>query len=101
MSVTKPKTPWYRDGLAFSCTRCGDCCTGTPGYVWVSAEEIQQLAEFRGVPVEEFSARFVRLVGDRYSLIEKPEGDCIFWDKQAGCTVYPAPGSMPCMAFLA
>ena len=32
----------------------------------------------------------MRLVGDRFSLIEKPGGDCIFWDKQAGCTVYPA-----------
>ena len=32
----------------------------------------------------------MRRVGDRYSLIEKPGGDCIFWDKSAGCTVYPA-----------
>ena len=37
-----------------------------------------------------FAERFVRLVDDRFSLIEKPGGDCIFWDKQAGCTVYPA-----------
>ena len=29
-------------------------------------------------------------VGNDYSLIEKPGGDCIFWDKTAGCTVYPA-----------
>jgi hypothetical protein len=29
----------------------------------VPADEIQQLAEFRGETVEEFSARFVRLVG--------------------------------------
>ncbi len=34
--------------------------------------------------------KFVRQVGDDYSLIEKPGGDCIFWDKVAGCTVYPA-----------
>ena len=27
--------PWYRDGLRFACTRCGACCTGAPGYVWV------------------------------------------------------------------
>ena len=40
--------------------------------------------------VEEFSARFVRQVGHRYSLVERPGGDCIFWDKKAGCTVYPA-----------
>ena len=37
--------PWYRDGLAFTCTRCGACCTGAPGYVWVDADEIAALAE--------------------------------------------------------
>jgi hypothetical protein len=58
--------------------------------VWVTSDEIQRLAEFRGETIEEFSTRFVRRVGDSYSLIEKPGGDCIFWDKQAGCTVYPA-----------
>lgn len=90
MSVPQGKSPWYRDGLAFSCTRCGACCTGAPGYVWVTAEEIERLAAFRGEALEQFSARFVRLVGQRYSLIEKPGGDCIFWDKERGCTVYPA-----------
>ena len=20
--------PWYKDGLRFKCTGCGDCCTG-------------------------------------------------------------------------
>ncbi len=84
------KIRWYRDGLAFSCTRCGACCTGTPGYVWVSSDEIARLAAFRGEAVDQFTARFVRRVNDRYSLIEKPGGDCIFWDKDAGCTVYPA-----------
>ena len=90
MNTPEGNTPWYRDGLAFSCTRCGACCTGAPGYVWVSPEEIERLAEFKGVSVSEFSAKFVRRVGNRYSLIERPGGDCIFWDKHAGCTVYPA-----------
>jgi Fe-S-cluster containining protein len=90
MSRSKSASPWYRDGLAFECTRCGACCTGAPGYVWVSHDEIERLAEFRGQPVDQFAAQFVRQVGDRYSLIEKPGGDCIFWDKNAGCTVYPA-----------
>ena len=83
-------SPWYRDGLAFSCTRCGACCTGAPGYVWVEADEVERLATYRGETVEQFSLKFVRQVGDRYSLIEKPGGDCIFWDKTDGCTVYPA-----------
>ncbi len=91
MSKRKRSTePWYRDGLAFTCTQCGACCTGAPGYVWVTPEEIARLAEFRGETLEQFSTKFVRRVGDRYSLIEKPGGDCIFWDKTAGCTVYAA-----------
>lgn len=82
--------PWYRDGLAFECTRCGACCTGAPGYVWVSPDEIEALARFRGQSTEQFSTRFVRRVGDHFSLIERPGGDCIFWDPKEGCTVYAA-----------
>jgi Fe-S-cluster containining protein len=81
---------WYHAGLSFECTRCGACCTGAPGYVWVNAEEIGRLAAYRGETIDEFSKKYVRRVGSRYSLIEKPGGDCIFWDKKAGCTVYPA-----------
>ncbi len=90
MSLSNLDSPWYSDGLAFECTRCGACCTGAPGYVWVNGEEIARLAEYRGETPEVFSKAFVRRVGNDYSLIEKPGGDCIFWDKQAGCTVYPA-----------
>ncbi len=82
--------PWYRDGLRFACTRCGACCTGAPGYVWVDLEQITRLAEYRGESVEDFSRAFVRRVGHRYSLIERPGGDCIFWDQENGCTVYEA-----------
>ena len=82
--------PWYREGLAFTCTRCGACCTGAPGYVWVNPEEIARLAEHRGEKVDDFSRKFVRRVGNRFSLTERPGGDCIFWDRQAGCTVYNA-----------
>jgi Fe-S-cluster containining protein len=83
-------TPWYREGLAFSCTRCGACCTGAPGFVWVEVDEIERLAAFRSESFQEFARNYVRRVGNRYSLIEKPGGDCIFWDRDAGCTVYPA-----------
>jgi Fe-S-cluster containining protein len=58
--------------------------------VWVTPEEIERLADFRGETVKAFAAKFVRRVRDRCSLVEKPGGDCIFWDKTAGCTVYPA-----------
>ena len=90
MADEDSSTPWYQDGLAFECTRCGACCTGAPGYVWVDADEIARLAEFRGETPEQFSRKFVRRVGQAYSLIEKPGGDCVFWDRTSGCTVYSA-----------
>jgi hypothetical protein len=86
MSTSSP--PWYSDGLAFSCTRCGDCCTGSPGYVWVRREEIEGLARFLGMSVEAFGRRYLRRVGRKLSLLEKSNGDCVFYDR--GCTVYPA-----------
>jgi Fe-S-cluster containining protein len=82
--------PWYQGGLAFTCTQCGACCTGAPGYVWVNDEEIEALAAFRGLTLDDFGRKFVRQVGDRLSLVERPGGDCIFWDKKIGCTVYSA-----------
>ncbi len=90
MSRKETETPWFQEGLAFECTRCGACCTGAPGYVWVNEEEIARLATFRGETLEEFSLKFVRQVGNRFSLIEKPGGDCVFWESSRGCTVYPA-----------
>jgi Fe-S-cluster containining protein len=83
--------PWYKDGLRFQCTQCGDCCTGAPGFVWVNQEEIEELARMLGVELAEFERKYVRRVGVRRSLIEFPNGDCVFFDGQARkCTVYEA-----------
>lgn len=81
---------WYQDGLRFTCTQCGKCCTGEPGHVWVNNAEIQAIADHRGEPVEQVRALHTRLVGIRRSLREKANGDCVFYDRTAGCTVYPA-----------
>lgn len=81
--------PWYHEGLRFSCTQCGDCCTGSPGYVWVNKAEIEALASRFQLSVEEFESRYVRSVGVRKSLIEFANGDCVFFDGKARrCTVY-------------
>jgi uncharacterized protein len=82
--------PWYQDGLRFTCTRCGNCCTGAPGYVWVTSEELEALAGYLGEPVEAVRAAYTRQADGRRTLREKENGDCVFWDRQAGCTVYPA-----------
>jgi len=83
--------PWYKDGLRFQCTGCGDCCTGAPGYVWVNKEEIAALAVQVGMAIAEFEAKYVREVGVRKSLKEYANGDCVFFDgKTRKCRVYSA-----------
>ncbi len=82
-----PSTPWYAKGLRFQCQRCGRCCGGEPGYVWVTRDEITQMSTHLGISVRDFRSRFLRRVGLRLSLIEKPNGDCILL--QNGCSVYP------------
>ena len=84
--------PWYKDGLQFQCTGCGDCCTGAPGYVWVNKEEIAALAAEVGIEVLAFEKLYVRRVGNRKSLKElKKSYDCIFLDADTSkCRVYAA-----------
>jgi Fe-S-cluster containining protein len=82
--------PWYQAGLAFQCTRCGKCCTGAPGYVWVTADDIEQIAAFRGEAVKEVTGLYTRPAAGRRSLRERQSGECVFWDREAGCTIYPA-----------
>ncbi len=83
--------PWYADGLKFKCSQCGDCCTGAPGYVWVNKEEIEALAKLVELDVATFENKYVRQIGVRKSLVEFPDGACVFFDNDARkCTVYDA-----------
>jgi uncharacterized protein len=88
MPSTDPKTLWYRDGLRFECTQCGKCCTGAPGYVWVDDDEVEALSIRLGMSENVFRRTYTRREGDRRTLIEKPNNDCIFYDANMGCTVY-------------
>ena len=85
--------PWYKDGLKFQCTGCGDCCTGAPGFVWVNKQEIAALAANLGIDVPSFEKQYVRKVGIRKTLKELPSAnyDCVFLDSQTRkCKVYEA-----------
>ncbi len=80
---------WYRDGLRFECTRCGNCCRG-PGYVWVDEEETQALADHFEMDVITFEKVYTRKTGRNRSLREQANDNCIFFDDQQGCLVYEA-----------
>ncbi len=80
---------WYQDGLRFECTRCGHCCGGGPGLVHITAAEIAAAAGRLNLTEEEFRERYTRLYRkDIVILQEKPNFDCIFYDRQQGCLIY-------------
>lgn len=82
--------PWYKDGLKFKCTQCGNCCTGSEGVVWVNPQEIKEIAQHLGTSIEEMRQEHTRLVGRRVSLKEFANGDCTFFDGQTRkCQIYP------------
>ena len=68
---------WYEDGLRFSCEQCGNCCSGQPGYVWITTEEWENIEKY----LPKNTAPYVRRVHNRFSLVEKVSGDCIFLDR--------------------
>lgn len=81
--------PWYHRGLRFQCTGCGACCTGAPGYVWVNKAEIEAMAAALALDVAAFQSKYVRQVGIRKSLVERPGGDCVLFDNRTRtCRVY-------------
>jgi Fe-S-cluster containining protein len=105
--IPSPDAPWYKDGLNFTCQQCGNCCTGGPGYVWLSDEEIRRLAEHLKLSVQETVRKYCRKVNGKISLkeIRTSSGnyDCIFLTEQKaeagegdrvvhpkrGCSIYP------------
>lgn len=82
---------FYENGLKFECTRCNDCCRHDPGYVFLSAADINRLCDGLGLSIAELTVKYLREISiggfKRVSLTEKENFDCIFWEK-GGCLVY-------------
>jgi Fe-S-cluster containining protein len=101
-------TAWYAEGLKFTCSQCGNCCTGGPGFVWLSEVEVGRMAEYLGMGRAEVMEKYCREVYGRISLKEgrneRGEYDCVFLKEERverhggdgpvvqmkrSCTVYP------------
>jgi uncharacterized protein len=82
---------WYHEGLRFSCTRCGNCCTshGEYSYVYVAAPDQEALAAHLGLGVTEFLARYCA-EEDGYVLLRMDQPECPFLTPERTCSVYPA-----------
>ena len=83
--------PWFKQGLQFTCSQCGKCCGGPPGYVWIRHDDMQALCQRLALDATAFQEKYLRDVGTRQSLTELPNGDCVFLDSQTRrCSVYEA-----------
>ena len=82
-----PDSPTFFDkGLYFECVRCGACCTGDPGTVYIGETEIPVIADFLGIPPQAFLKEYCYPYRNSYSLKEEVDGRCVFFEN--GCRIY-------------
>lgn len=87
------KSCFYENGLNFSCQRCSFCCGHSPGFVYLSKNDLLSLCRHCGMDIRNFIEKYCRWVDYYYgetvlALLEKKNYDCIFWEN--GCSVYEA-----------
>lgn len=82
-----PLPNWFDEGICFECTRCGTCCMGGPGAVFLSEADIERFCRGLGLEREAFLSRFTHRVDGEISLIEQTNHDCIFL-QNAQCQVH-------------
>ncbi|MHB8835017.1 MAG: YkgJ family cysteine cluster protein [Candidatus Methylomirabilia bacterium] len=76
--------------MRFNCQRCGACCTGDPGYVWLEAADVAAIARGLGIEAAVFLAKHTRRVDGRLSLREESDGRCVLFERGTGCRAYEA-----------
>jgi Fe-S-cluster containining protein len=80
---------WYADGLKFECTQCGKCCGGAPGTVLVTDSELKSMSQALQLSPEQFREMYTRtLPSGKLSLRERANYDCVFFERDLGCTIY-------------
>lgn len=87
---SKANAPWYANGLAFECQGCGDCCRGPGGYVWITLEEANRMAEELAMSFEDFSVKMLRSTLSGLALVDDARGDCPLLGDDGHCRVYNA-----------
>jgi hypothetical protein len=82
-----PQRYFFDQGLCFACTRCGKCCTGAPGIVYVAPEAVAPLARHLGLTEAKTIRRYLAPWRDGYTIREDAGGRCLFHTN--GCSIYP------------
>ena len=93
----KPDPDTGEVGLRFSCTMCGNCCSGPTGVVMFTPDEGKAIAKRLGIGYRAFLKKYAFETSQGFSLkeVKSPANglDCIFLDREtipgrAICGIY-------------
>ena len=87
---------FFDQGLRFECQRCGNCCTGEPGFIFVDKHEAVKIAQYVSQDLSSFIDEYLYLFRTGYSIKEHDDGRCLFY--REGCAIYPV-RPMQCRTF--
>ena len=73
---------------AFECKLCGTCCYGKGG-IFLEDAEIERIAEFLGLTIDTFIARYCETRLERTSIKTGPDDYCIFYNHEKRCLIHP------------
>jgi Fe-S-cluster containining protein len=91
LPIIQEEKPWYHKGLHFKCTGCGKCCSGSPGYVFLTEEDIARFTKHLNITTEVFTKRYTKFFHGRLSLRDDtPNYGCIFLKEGKYCGAYEA-----------
>jgi Fe-S-cluster containining protein len=78
---------FFDQGIHFECQRCGACCIGDPGIVYVGIDEVTRIAEYLSDEIFSVADKYLFPLRAGYRIREHSDGRCYFYDN--GCTIYP------------
>ena len=87
MNPLDDRTYFFDKGIFFECQRCGACCTGEPGIIYVDHDDVSRIAGHLEQPVSRFITDYLYPFENSYTIREDAGGRCLLYED--GCTVYP------------
>lgn len=78
---------FYKQGLKFTCTTCGECCKLPGGRVELKISEAENISAFLQRTMDEFLERFCTVEESGIYLKDNAEQHCIFLENTT-CAIY-------------
>ncbi len=97
LDALSKRSYFFDSGLRFECVRCGACCTGDPGVVFIPQGKIAVIADYLEISHRELKKQYLYPYSGGFSVREFNDGRCFFFGEN-GCTIYPV-RPVQCMVY--